>query len=136
MYIEDQTTTLVSTIQTLVSTVRTPLPSPPTINTSLSQMAAISHTIINAIDRSMTSNPQLRQEADEIVNRLAKAREQVLDRLDEAGQMPEDGPQGEDEERGWIGWCKGLPPLAFEVARETKGLVGVVEGLAGEEDFA
>lgn len=136
MYIEDQTTTLVSTIQTLVSTVRTPLPSPPTISTSLSQMAAISHTIINAIDRSMTSNPELRQQADEIVNRLAKAREQVLDRLDEAGQMPEDGPMGEDEERGWVGWCKGLPPLAFEVARETKELVGVVEGLAGEDDFA
>ena len=36
-------------------------------------------------------------------------------------------------EREWRAWLNGLPPLAFEVAREVKGLGGLVEGVGRGE---
>ena len=70
-------------------------------------------------------NDALRESADPTVDSLAELRDQL------AGA-------GEELERirdvtKWKECTKGIPPLAFQVARETRALVGKLEGLGTEE---
>lgn len=79
----------------------------------------------------MASDTSLRNSAGAIVDKLEKCREKVLDAIDAGPEANADG--GEE----WEVWCKGLPPVAFEIARETKELVRVVDAVGeGEDDFA
>ena len=86
------------------------------------------------MDQSMSNDSQLRNQAGAIVDKLEKCREKVLDCID-AG--PEADSKDGREEGEWDAWTKSLPPVAFEIARETKELVRIVDVVAGgEDDFA
>jgi len=79
------------------------------------------------------SGAQLRREAAGIVDKLASCRERVLQAQERGRQIA----QGEEGEMEWRVWTQGLPPVAFEIARETKELVRCVDGVeGGEDDFA
>ena len=60
-----------------------------------------------------------------MLQNLAESR----DRLEDAGR------EGEEigNEKDWNSFVKGLPPLAFAIAKSTKELGTWVEGLAGDE---
>lgn len=55
---------------------------------------------------------------------------ELRDRLVDVGQEIE---KLKDTNR-WEEFTKGIPPIAFQVARETRALVGQLEGAEGRED--
>lgn len=82
----------------------------------------------------MASDTSLRNSAGAIVDKLEKCREKVLDAIDAGPQADSIDGRADGE---WEQWCKSLPPVAFEIARETKELVKIVDAVGGgEEDFA
>ena len=130
-YLEDQTANLVATIQSLNQIVRdTPTLQP--IQKELTSISSVVSTIISAMDNPMASDSGLRNSAGAIVDKLEKCREKVLDAIDAGPEANADG--GEE----WEAWTKSLPPVAFEIARETKELVRVVDSVEqmSEDDFA
>ena len=131
-YLDDQTADLVNHVQSLVALVRS---SPPSglqpLTKELTSISSVVSTIISAMDNSMASDTSLRNSAGTIVDKLEKCRERVLDAID-AGSEANLAEGKEDGE--WEAWCQGLPPIAFEIARETKELVKVVDAVEGQED--
>lgn len=131
-YLDDQTAALVNHVQSLVALVRS---SPPSVlqplTKELTSISSVVSTIISAMDNSMASDTSLRNSAGAIVDKLEKCREKVLDAID-AG--PEANSVDGREDGEWEQWCQGLPPIAFEIARETKELVKVVDMVGGQED--
>lgn len=125
-------------IQSLVSSIR----SDGGVNAITAELASIA-TIVGKVIQATESNmdgaseaaEQLRHEAEGIVHKLEACRERVLDAGDRAAELErEQATEGE-----WKTWKQGLPPVAFEIARETKELVRVVDGLDEddeEENFA
>ena len=63
-----------------------------------------------------------------MLQNLAESR----DRLEDAGR------EGEEigNEKDWNAFVKGLPPLAFAIAKSTKELGGWVEGLGVDDEFS
>ena len=55
---------------------------------------------------------------------------ELRDRLVDVGQEIE----SVKDTNKWKEFTKGIPPIAFQVARETRALVGKVEGVDGRED--
>lgn len=66
----------------------------------------------------------LREEADPIVDSLAALRDRLAGASDELNKVG-DGAR-------WKESTKGIPPVAFQVARETRALVERLEALGGE----
>ena len=136
IFLEDQTAFLVQMIQSLVSSIR----SDGGVNAITAELASIA-TVVGKVIQATESNmngasdaaAQLRQEAEGIVRKLEACRERVLDAGERGAELArEQAPEGE-----WKAWTQGLPPVAFEIARETKELVRVVDGLdEDEDDFA
>ena len=76
-----------------------------------------------------SGNDALRESTDPTIDSLAKLRDQLahageeLERITDAGRLKD--------------FIKGIPPMAFQVARETKALVGNLEGVdeGAADDF-
>lgn len=81
-----------------------------------------------------TGNAPLRAVGDPIVKKLALCREKLVTaemRGKEIADMEDEGRS----EMEWRVWTQGLPPIAFEIARETKELVQRVDSIdAGRDD--
>lgn len=131
LYLEDQTEGLVQSIQALVASIR----AEDDITTIRSHISAISDVVSNVVsttDNSMNkpdANPALRERAGPIIQTLADCR----DRLSRMGAEGEDSA-GTSQLREVT---NKLPPIAFEIARETKELVQRVDQIeydGGEED--
>ncbi|OBT91934.1 component of the polarisome [Pseudogymnoascus verrucosus] len=135
IFLEDQTAFLVQMIQSLVSSIRSDNGVDAIIG-ELASIAAVVEKVMSATESSMDGRSdaaaQLRQEAEGIVRKLEACRERVLDAGERGAELARE--QATDAE--WKVWTQGLPPVAFEIARETKELVRVVDGLDEEEDFA
>jgi hypothetical protein len=83
-----------------------------------------------------TGNVELRTQGEPIVKKLSLCRRRLL----EAGNKGRELADNEDDdgkgEMEWRMWTQSLPPIAFEIARETKELVlrvDIIDG--GGEDF-
>jgi hypothetical protein len=63
-----------------------------------------------------------------MANRLASCRDRLLDASDRGRDIAAKGRGPSDRE--WRMWTQTLPPIAFEIARETKELVQRVDRLA------
>lgn len=86
---------------------------------------------------SQTGNSELRAQGEPIVKRLGLCRQRLLAAAKDGEEV--DG----DDKAEWKAWTNGLPPIAFEVARETKELVqrvDVIDGARedgnGDDDFS
>lgn len=95
---------------------------------------------------SSTSNSELRLQAGPIVQKLNDCKRKIEEKANEGREIAEDN-QGDDDDGGkaemqWRTWTQSLPPVAFEVARETKELVNrtdaIAEGRSGPDgdDFS
>ena len=72
----------------------------------------------------------LRESADPIVDSLAGLRDRLIGAAHELDNI--------NNPAQWKEFTKGIPPVAFQVARETRTLVGRLEALGGEggeDDF-
>lgn len=63
------------------------------------------------------------------MQKLVLSLSECVDRLEDKGREGEDI----DDDRDWGIFVKGLPPLAFEIARSAKELMTWVEGKADKE---
>ncbi|KAH7375686.1 hypothetical protein B0T11DRAFT_11922 [Plectosphaerella cucumerina] len=124
IYLEDQTAILVQNIQSLVGSIRG--------DADINQITAEIRGIVAVVGKVVS-------EADAAGNgdltlRLATCRERLI----EASHRGEELASSGTSDRDWRMWTQTLPPIAFEVARETKELVQRVDRLVmnGDDDFA
>ncbi|KAJ9495549.1 component of the polarisome [Exophiala xenobiotica] len=132
MYLEDQTDGLVHSITSLVGAIRND-EAMPTIQNHISTIAGTIENVVTSVERT-SSEPSsyqamLVEKSQPVVSILQDCREKLL----QASTVGYDGSQPSKE------FTQKLPPLAFQVARETKELVSrimAIEVGRGEEDFS
>ncbi|KAH6845283.1 hypothetical protein B0I37DRAFT_310882 [Chaetomium sp. MPI-CAGE-AT-0009] len=132
IYLEDQTAVLVQTIQNLVQLVRD--------DADINQVTEEINVITDVVGQVTAETQEAAgpgPDGPELVKRLVACRERLM----EAGSRGLDLAAGRSDStsREWHMWTQTLPPIAFEIARETKELVQNVDRLAfdgGADDFA
>ncbi|KAK4201824.1 hypothetical protein QBC40DRAFT_48994 [Triangularia verruculosa] len=131
IYLEDQTAVLVQTIQDLVQLIRN--------DADINQVTEEINTIVDVVGQVVSETERTGGNGVELVRRLSACRERLM----EAGKRGLDlAAAGNDSaSREWRMWTQTLPPIAFEIARETKELVQRVDQLVmddegGADDFA
>ena len=115
-FLESRTDHLIPSIQALVSSIRTSA-EPPDI---LDHLAAIVSTTSQIIAKTHDASP-----SEQSVQKLVLTLSECVDRLEDKGR------EGESiaDDLNWDIFVKGLPPLAFEIARSAKELRTWAEGL-------
>lgn len=137
-YLQDRTSVMVETIQNLVQLIR----SDANISQVSGEIAIITDVVSKVVAETDAcfGNSGASSTVVDLVRRLGNCR----DRLNEAGQrgIELDAQGSHPTSREWRMWTQTLPPIAFELARETKELVQQVDRLAaagmndGADDFA
>ncbi|PNY28144.1 Protein SPA2 [Tolypocladium capitatum] len=127
IYLDDQTALLVSEIQNLVSCVR----GDADIGKITSEVESIS-----AIVGKITAQTKASGYANQ-ASHLGDCRERLLEASQHGRKLASSGVGQGD--RDWRMWAQTLPPIAFEIARETKELVQRIGSLStgsGADDFS
>jgi len=129
IYLDDQMALLVPTIQNLVQLIRT--------DSDISQLTEEIGAVVDIVGRVATETETLGPAAAQLVVRLGACRQRLI----EAGDRGVDlAAAGKDPgTREWRMWTQTLPPIAFEIARETKELVQSLDRLSmddGADEFA
>ena len=107
-------------IQALVSSIRTSAEA----TDILDHLAAIVSTTSQIIAKTHEASP-----SEQSVQKLVLTLSECVDRLEDKGREGE----GINDDRDWGIFVKGLPPLAFEIARSAKELRTWVEGMGEKE---
>lgn len=125
VYLDDQTAILVQTIQSLVGLIRGAA--------DISRIEPLIRSIVDTVGK-VISETEASGNGD-MIGRLADSQQRLM----EAGERGQDlAAEGKNErDREWRMWTQTLPPIAFEIARETKELVQRIGQLvSSEEDFS
>lgn len=127
IYVEDQTAILVQTIQGLVGSIRSDAPMTQ-ITEEINAIADIVGKIVAETEASGNGGPML--------ERLISCRQRLLEAGDRGQDLADRGLGAGDRE--WRMWTQTLPPIAFEIARETKELVQRIDRLVmnNGDDFS
>ncbi|KAK6070158.1 hypothetical protein SCUP515_08642 [Seiridium cupressi] len=112
IYMDNQSDQLVETIQGLVASIRGDAPITQ-INDEIAQIAEIVGKIVSETEGTRSGGP--------LVDRLTSCRQRLLEASDHGQDLASRGLGSSDRE--WRMWTQTLPPIAFEIARETKELV-------------
>ncbi|KAM7222913.1 protein SPA2 [Rhypophila decipiens] len=129
IYLEDQTAVLVQTIQNLVQLIRN--------DADINQVTEEINTIVDVVGQVVSETEALGTDGQELIRRLAACRERLIEAGGRGMDLAADGK--DTRSREWRMWTQTLPPIAFEIARETKELVQRVDQLVmsdGADDFA
>ncbi|KAH6656988.1 hypothetical protein BKA67DRAFT_176946 [Truncatella angustata] len=110
IYMDNQSDQLVETIQGLVGSIRGDAPISQ-INEEIEQIADIVGKIVSETEGT----------ASGLTDRLTSCRQRLLEASDHGQELASRGLGSNDRE--WRMWTQTLPPIAFEIARETKELV-------------
>lgn len=70
----------------------------------------------------------------DMIGRLIDSQQRLMEAGDRGHDLADDG-KGEGD-REWRMWTQTLPPIAFEIARETKELVQRIDQLITADDFS
>lgn len=128
IYLEDQTAILVQTIQGLVSAVRG--------DANIQSINEEIYAIVDVVDR-ILSETERAGSTDQSIDRLMACRERLLESGGSGQDLASRGLGADDRE--WRMWTQTLPPIAFEIARETKELVQRIDRLVmspAADDFS
>lgn len=92
---------------------------------------------------SSTGNAALKSQGEPILSKLSICRERLLDAGEKGRAIADGGADDEGVEKAWRVWNQSLPPIAFEIARDTKELVTKIDiidadqgGGRGDDDFS
>ncbi|KAI9672354.1 MAG: component of the polarisome [Caeruleum heppii] len=127
VYLEDQTEELVQSIQGLVGSIRG--------NANANVVRAHTDSIATTVGRVVSAtesavaelgNAALRNQSESAVNKLSHYRTQLREMQAEGDRAPDGNRQREVMNK--------LPPLAFEIARETKDLVQRIDQVSDDAD--
>ena len=128
IYLDDQTAILVQTIQGLVGAVRG--------DANIQQINEEIYAIVDVVDR-ILSETERAGSTDQSIDRLIACRERLLEAGGSGQDLASRGLGTDDRE--WRMWTQTLPPIAFEIARETKELVQRIDRLVmspAADDFS
>ncbi|KAI0169892.1 hypothetical protein GGR52DRAFT_487168 [Hypoxylon sp. FL1284] len=128
IYLEDQTEIMVQTIQGLVGSIRGDAP--------LQQINDEIESIASVVGR-VVEETESHGNGGEMTQRLSACRQRLLEAGDRGRDLADRGLGETDRE--WRMWTQTLPPIAFEIVRETKELVQRVDRLVlspAAEDFS
>jgi hypothetical protein len=116
---------LVQTIQNLVGSIR----GDASIEQIMGEIGTISEVVTKVIEQTQSSGQ------GEMVGRLVQCRDRLLEAGDHGQGIASKGPEGDRE---WRMWTQTVPPIAFEIARQTKEVVQQVDriDLASDNDFS
>ncbi|KAK7743587.1 component of the polarisome [Cytospora paraplurivora] len=125
VYLDDQTAFLVQTIQSLVGSIRGAA--------DINQIEPLIRSIVDTVGK-VTSETEAAGNGN-MIGRLAESRQRIMEAGERGQELAADG-KGEDD-REWRMWTQTLPPIAFEIARETKDLVQRIDHLlVTNDDFS
>ncbi len=118
---------MVQTIPNLVGSIRG--------DGSIEQIMGEIETISEVVNKVITQTQSSGQ--GEMAGRLIQCRDRLLESGDRGQEIASKG-RGGGADREWRMWTQTLPPIAFEIARQTKELVQQIDQLvlAGESDFS
>ena len=94
----------------------------------LDHLAAITSTTSQIISKTSEDANVNDKQLNDILQSLAES----VEKLEEAGREGEEIGNVKD----WDVFVRGLPPLAFAIAKSTKELGGWVDGLGTNDDFS
>ncbi|TGO29344.1 hypothetical protein BPAE_0016g00680 [Botrytis paeoniae] len=139
IYLEDQTALLVQNIQSLVSSIRSE-GGINAISTQIDAIASVVGEVVASTEEAMVNNPALRSQCQPVLTKLSGCREKIMAAGEEGREIAIEGREDDEGDAEWRAWNQSLPPIAFEIARETKELVLRVDVLDGEgggdDDFS
>jgi hypothetical protein len=126
---------LVQNIQSLVSSIRSEA-GITAISTQINAIAEVVGTVVSSTETAMSStgNASLRTQGEPIVRKLATLRQRVLNAGEKGRAIANEAREDDEGERTWRQWNQSLPPIAFEIARETKELVLRVDVIDGQQN--
>lgn len=124
IYLEDQTAVLVQTIQNLVQLIRG--------DADIDQITEEINAIADVVGKVVAETETLGSEGRELTQRLGACRMRLLEAGDSGMDLAADGK--DPGSREWRMWTQTLPPIAFEIARETKEVVMRLG--SGGDDFS
>jgi len=124
IYLEDQTAVLVQTIQNLVQLIRG--------DAGIDQITEDINAIADVVGKVVAETETLGDEGRQLTQRLGVCRERLLEAGDRGVDLAADGK--DPGSREWRMWTQTLPPIAFEIARETKEVVMRLG--SGGDDFS
>lgn len=127
-----------STIQSLVSSIRSEA-GITAISNQLKAVADIVGKVVTSTETAMstTGNGKLRSQGEPILRKLNNCRQRLLEAGEQGRAIADEGREDDEGERAWRQWNQSLPPIAFEIARETKELVtkvDIIDGGSGMDD--
>jgi len=98
-------------------------------------------TVVSSTESAMASNGSLKAQAQPILKKLSNCRQRLVEAGDKGKTIADEERDDEEGDRIWRQWNQSLPPIAFEIARETKELVlriDIIDGdeSKGDEDFS
>lgn len=126
IYLEDQTDGLVQSIQALVASIRA--------EEDLTNVRIHISAISSVVDNVLSSTEDLISRPGNMAAALRQRAAPVLDTLDNCrNRLIETAAEGEDAVVPGMDVAGKLPPIAFEIARETKELVGQLSSGQVEE---
>jgi hypothetical protein len=133
---------LVQNIQALVSSIRSEAGFA-AISGQITAIANIVGQVVTATENSISSsnNSTLKSQGAPILKKLSNCRERLLDAGANGRAIVDGGTEDEEGEKAWRVWNQTLPPIAFEIARETKELVTNIDIIdadqgRGDVDFS
>ncbi|KAI1804272.1 hypothetical protein F4811DRAFT_561979 [Daldinia bambusicola] len=118
IYLEDQRDIMVQTIQGLVGSIR----GDASIQQISDEIASITDVVGNVVAETEASG-----NGGDMTDHLAACRQRLLEAGDRGKELAARG-LGEND-RDWRMWTQTLPPIAFEIVRETKELVQRIDRL-------
>ncbi|KAL1882258.1 component of the polarisome [Diaporthe australafricana] len=122
VYLDDQTAILVQTIQSLVGLIRGAA--------DISRIEPLIRSIVETVGK-VISETDASGNGD-MIGRLADSQQRLMEAGERGQELAADGKDERDRE--WRMWTQTLPPIAFEIARETKELVQRVGQLVSTRD--
>lgn len=113
------------TIQNLVGTIRG--------TADINQIDPLIRAIVDTVGRVISETESAGN--GDMVARLVDSQQRLMEAGQRGQDLAADGMG--DDDRDWRMWTQTLPPIAFEIARETKELVLRVDQLlAANDDFS
>ena len=93
---------------------------------------------------SSTGNGTLRTQGEPILKMLSGCRLRLLEAGEKGRAIANEGREDDEGERAWRTWNQSLPPIAFEIAKQTKSLVSEIDiideesrrGRGGDDEFS
>jgi len=140
MYLEDQTALLVQNIQSLVSSIRSDA-GYPAVAGQITAIANVVGQVVAATENSTAFTGSAALKSQGVLTKLSNCRERLIEAGEKGRIIAADGVQDEAGQKAWRVWNQSLPPIAFEIARDTKELVTKIDNIdadqeRGDDDFS